>query len=345
MENTKIQWAHHTHNEWTGCTKVSQGCKWCYAEALGLRSGRHPDGYVAGSERKLTSEDNRRQPFAWDRQAREAGERYRVFTNSLSDVFDDEVPDSWRYTLFARMVLTPSLDWLVLTKRAAKMKAFMTAPECADRINSAAADLWIAAHERRKGQLPDATTRGLFDAGPLLPLRNVWLGVSVEDQKAAEERIPLLLDTPAAVRFLSCEPLLGPVSLDGVSVPAADFTSVWNVLAGTRGNGGGWSTGNPRIDWVIVGGESYQVKTVARPCSVEWIRGIVRQCMRAHVACFVKQLGSQPETHAGDVEAQDTARTIHGNTVGRLVFQDRKGGDPEEWPNDLRVRQFPVVVR
>jgi protein gp37 len=161
------------------------------------------------------------------------------------------------------------------------------------------------------------------------PLPNVWLGVSVEDQQRADERIPLLLQTPAAVRFLSVEPLLGPISFrwakwhDYKSAPVnpEDGRQHLNEYDGFRG-----------IGWVIAGGES---GPGARPCDVSWVRSIVAQCKAAGVPCFVKQLG-----------ANVSGYNPHGTWVrGRPHFYDSKAGDMAEWPEDLRVRQMPEVKR
>ena len=143
------------------------------------------------------------------------------------------------------------------------------------------------------------------------PPPNVWLGVSVEDQKRADQRIPLLLQTPASVRFLSVEPLLSPIELN---VPAYVESGTWGMTVGPKCGltARPWSPAT--VDWVIVGGES---GPGARPCKVEWIRSVVQQCKAANVPCFVKQLGS--------------------------ALRRGKGGDMNEWPEDLRVREFPTV--
>lgn len=176
------------------------------------------------------------------------------------------------------------------------------------------------------------------------PLPNVWLGVSVENQAAADERIPHLLRTPAAVRFLSCEPLLGPVDLRHIrpaQKPEAAMRPVTgevveaNCLSGDciTSLGFGYS-GGPTVSWVIVGGES---GPGARPCNIEWVRSVVRQCQAAGVPVFVKQLGSQPEFGAGEC-----VRWADAGPTQRL--RDKKGGDIAEWPADLRVREFPAAA-
>lgn len=193
-ENTKIEWASHTFNPWRGCTKVSDGCTNCYAETM---SGRNPKTLgVWGKQgtRVVASESMWRQPLKWDKAAEAAGERHRVFCASLADVFEarDTMPeDSWQAVDAARLRLfqlideTKNLDWLLLTKR----------PENVPDV------LW-------------KISQGTYGGGwNLTHMPNVWLGTSVEDQKTADERIPKLLSIPAAVHWLSMEPLLGPVDL------------------------------------------------------------------------------------------------------------------------------------
>lgn len=341
-EHSKIEWTHHTHNEWLGCTRISPGCKNCYASALMKRHGRIPEGYVAGSPRILTSEANRRKPFTWDRAAAKAGERRRVFAQSLSDVFDEEVSDEWRDTLFARMALTPNLDWLVLTKRAQRMHAYLSDQATADRVRAAAVRL-------NPGQWTRVQRRNA-DRALLLP--NVRLGLSVEDQARANERLPALvkLGELGWATMASVEPLLGPVDI-----------SPWLYSGFTE------PPQTDIIQWVIVGGESGNGDI--RPCDVAWIRSVRDQCAAARVPCFVKQLGAHPYEEMLPIEQLGTdgalASFSDGDAVRRrlasipagwclthapdgksrlireLRLRDRKGGDPSEWPEDLRVRAFP----
>jgi protein gp37 len=258
----------YTFNPWRGCTKVSPGCTHCYAEATGKRNPRVLGEWGLRGRRAVAAESYWRRPLAWDRAAARAGERRRVFCASLADVFEerDEL-EGPRERLRALMSSTPHLDWLLLTKR----------PDFAAR--------WIAGR-----RMPD----------------NYWLGVSVEDQERADEGVPILLRIRAPVRFLSVEPLLGPVDL-----------RPWLWHLAIPKHRGSWPPERVRDFWVIVGGES---GPRARPCDPAWIRSIAEQCRSYGVPCFVKQLGRRP--------------------VGlRLV--DKKGGDPAEWPEDVRVREFP----
>lgn len=289
MEDSKIQWTHHTFNPWRGCTKVSAGCANCYAETL---SGRNPKTLgVWGPQgtRVVASDSAWREPRKWNRVAKEAGERHRVFCASLADVFEgrETMPEaSWvaveaaRVRLFHLISETPRLDWLLLTKR----------PENVSRFRGG-----------------DGVPRSWPENMP----PNVWLGVSVEDQAAANERIPHLLKIQATVRFLSCEPLLAPV----------DLWSAMRPILGTGAGGAVQMDIRHGIDWVIVGGES---GPRARACNPTWIVDLVDQCQAAGVACFVKQLGSNVLNFA------------------QVKLRDSKGGDPSEWASDLRVRQFPM---
>ncbi|TWA71944.1 protein gp37 [Azospirillum baldaniorum] len=269
-EVSAIEWTHATFNPWIGCTKVSPACDNCYAEkeravtCLGVTWG-------AGQPRHRTSACTWKQPLAWNRKAAKEGRRMRVFCASLADVFDAEVPDEWRADLFALIAATPHLDWLLLTKRPKVMRDY------ADRA-ARCGEHWLA----DKGAPPVRW-----------PLPNVWLGTTVENQAMAEARIPRLLATPAAVRFLSCEPLLGPVDLTRVvlgempvercvdpRIERMRFTI--NALSGAP------KSGIPGLDWVIAGGES---GPKARPSHPDWFRSLRDQCADAGVPFLFKQWG------------------------------------------------------
>jgi protein gp37 len=216
--------------------------------------------------------------------------------------------------VFAVMALAERHTFQILTKRPQRMRDYLLtltgSVERMDDLEMAAVDL---------GDSPCAAG-ALEDRG--WPLPNVWLGTSVENQHFADERIPVLFQTPAAVRFISAEPLLGPVNLDlglNLGVKLAD---------GTR-----WGGSKPTLDWVIVGGES---GSGARPFDLAWARSIVWQCKSAGAPVFVKQLGANPyHIHVTDKDG----RFIGGAEMPGI--HDRKGGDPSEWPADLQVREFP----
>jgi protein gp37 len=212
--------------------------------------------------------------------------------------------DDVRNRLFRLIDATPNLDWLILTKRPENIMK-----------------MWP----------PLANSNMTVPLREILIRKNVWLGTSVENQEQADKRIPELLKTPAAVRFLSAEPLLGPIAFDnGWSVRGKPWVE--------NGSPAGISEG---IDLVIVGGESGHG---ARPCNIEWIRAIVQQCKASGVQCFVKQVGARPYEMAFDGSAVrswgDAAIQTNGEFV-QIHLKDKKGGDMEEWPADLRVREMP----
>ncbi len=267
-ENSKIEWCDHTWNPWIGCTRVSAGCRHCYAEGVGRRLAVK---WGPGRPRRRAAASTWRTPFAWNRRAAREGRRYRVFCASLADVFDPEVPDDWRDEAFATMALTPHLDWCVLTKRADAMRKYLTGY---NEVRTVRGFIGRAA-------------RKLDPSFPILtwPLPNVWLGVSAENQAAADERVPILLDTPAAKRFVSCEPLLGLVDLECVPRPDTWPTPTDNISDGIDGLR---YLSGPHLDWVICGGES---GPRARPMHPDWARDLRDQCIGAGVPFFFKQWG------------------------------------------------------
>jgi protein gp37 len=276
---SKIEWTDQTWNPVTGCTKVSPGCANCYAER------QFPRNY--GSDCVLTRYGGLRLREFGDVECHEDRldqplrwrRPRRIFVCSMGDLFHEDVPAEFIWRVFRAMASAPQHTFQVLTKRPERMKLMIP---------------------RIRQTLPDR-------------LEHIWLGVSVEDQQRADERIPLLKQMPAAIRFVSCEPLLGPIALDPVWLcPGGDECGACEPQA--------------HISWVIVGGES---GPRARPCDVAWVRSIVEQCKAAGVACFTKQLGA-------NVRDRNDA-----GSLGRLRLKNRKGGDPAEWPEDLRVREWP----
>jgi protein gp37 len=311
---TTIEWTDETWNPVTGCTKVSAGCKNCYAEKVAKRFwGHRRFEDVRFHDERLTI------PLRW-RKPR------KVFVNSMSDLFHDGVPDDFIDRVFAIMSLCPQHTFQVLTKRPETMRRYMTRGlvgkadgfHMGHRIARIASELLAA---MPGGPHIDRACAAPFYARAPWPLPNVWLGVSCEDQRAADGRIPLLLETPAAVRFISAEPLIGPIDLRYIKDGDEPFDSF-------RPRGQREPCDTTGIDWVIVGGES---GPSARPCEVRWIRMIVAQCKNAAVPCFVKQLGSNIVTH----HPMDAASLLPVRTV------DSKGADMAEWPQDLCVRQEP----
>lgn len=292
-DKSAIEWTDATWNPTTGCEKVSPGCAHCYIDrtpAFRIPGRR----FVKGATDLRLHEDRLDQPLRWKRPR-------RVFVNSLSDLFHPEVPDDFLNQVYEVMEQARQHTFQVLTKRAARMRDYLN---------------W------RYGPREDG-------GGLRIPSRHIWHGVSVENQRWAEVRIPMLLQARSAVRFISAEPLLGPVDLSAY----LPVVTIGGVELET------WP------DWVIVGGES---GPGARAFDLAWARDLVRQCSEAGVAVFVKQLGSLPvmETRLWrslrptPILAAKHARRGPEGTVP-LKFFAQKAGDAQEWPADLRVREFP----
>ncbi|MGS1033168.1 phage Gp37/Gp68 family protein [Burkholderia glumae] len=257
-ENSKIEWTDHTFNPWVGCTKVSPGCDNCYAEAM-MDTRLRRVTWGAGQLRSRTSAANWREPVRWNAQHQQFfavhGRRQRVFCASLADVFDNAVPAIWRRDLGALIESTPNLDWLLLTKRIGNAAAMLV-------------DMF-------PGGMPD----------------HVWLGATVVNQNEADRDVPKLLATPARARFLSIEPMLGPIDLNQALPPFhcdtcdADYGALSAHASGTPIG----------IDWVIAGGESGHR---ARPAHPDWFRSLRDQCAAAGVPFMFKQWGEYlPWTH------------------------------------------------
>jgi protein gp37 len=276
-ENSAIEWTDHTFNPWIGCTRVSPGCDNCYAARQDKFRGWTPEGWGGPRRRTKTWGD----PKRWNGQHATFyaahGRRQRVFCASLADVFDNQVPIQWRRDLFDLIELTPHLDWLLLTKRVGNV---------ADMVREARTWDW------------------------LLGRSNVWLGATVVNQEEADRDIPKLLATPVRVRFLSMEPLLGPVDLTGEwltaklgaypfkGLPAEHRTRLVDLL-----------------DWVIAGGES---GPGARPAHPDWFRSLRDQCAAAGTAFLFKQWGDWSPGYAE-----------HGNDLGYEAIVCAK---QHEWP-------------
>jgi protein gp37 len=266
-ENSKIEWTDHTFNPWEGCQKVGPGCDHCYAETRNARfAGGTAINWGPGAPRRRTSLSNWRKPLQWNAQAdafyAAHGRRQRVFCASLADVFDNAVDPTWRRDLFDLIEKTPYLDWLLLTKRIGNVLPMI----------SQTAQYRFDLECLETPRLPD----------------NVWLGATVVNQAEADRDIPKLLEVPARVRFLSMEPLLGPVDLRVIDV---DGHSEIYPLAGTRNcedDDGKPMPDMAALDWVIVGGESGRE---ARPMHPAWARDIRDQCEEAGVPFLFKQWG------------------------------------------------------
>lgn len=317
---TKVEWADHTFNCWRGCSKVSEACRNCYAEKQAKRNPSVLGIWGDSGTRVVASESAWKEPLKWDRAAKAAGERHRVFCASMADVFEDwdgRIQDhngrhlwisdrgtrGWefddgsagfafekrpatmqdiRQRLFDLIDATPNLDWLLLTKRPENIAAMMPPAVC---TTCRGTGWWETGPYSGK----------CICQGARLYRHNVWLGTTVENQQTADDRIPHLLRVPAKVHFLSCEPLLGQVDLD-----------CWPESGCSRC----WLDDEPGIDWVIAGGES---GPHARPSHPEWFRSLQRQCAAAGVPFFMKQMGGHPN----------------------------KRDEQQDIPSDLFIREFP----
>jgi protein gp37 len=251
-KNSTIEWTHHTFNPWWGCTKVSQACKLCYAEAWARRTGGRYWGPRA--PRRFFGEQHWREPIAWDEEAFDIGRRSRVFCASMADVFEFRTElNVWREKLWDLIESTPNLDWLLLTKRPQRI--------------------------------------ALYNRWGIWPT-NVWLGTTVENQKTADERIPQILENSASVRFLSCEPLIGPIDISRY------------LSAG--------------IGWVIAGGES---GGKSRPSHPRWMRDLRDQCINANVPFLFKQWGNWAPVN---VKVATQSNQVHIFPDGEAVQRHNK---------------------
>lgn len=271
-DGSKIEWTDATWNVVIGCDKVSPGCDHCYAIRTAHRFQEHPNPAVAAAYAGTEADDDWTGrvnlvesrldlPLRWKRPR-------RIFVNAQSDLFHDQVPDEFIARVWAVMALAPQHTFQVLTKRHGRMRSLLSRLAFRSHVNDKA---WLML----SGEDSNVTPRS--GVHPVTwPLPNVWLGVSVEDQKRADLRIPALLDTPAAVRWISAEPLLGPVDI-------------------MNGLGDSWLTG---IDWIVAGGES---GPGARPMHPDWARSLRDQCEVAGVPFLFKQWGSHRPSAVGSI--------------------------------------------
>lgn len=315
---SKIEWTGETWNPVVGCSLASPGCTNCYAmDFAGKRLDGNPSSpHYAGTttvvngkrvwtgkvarapEKKLLDPLRRRKPTTY-------------FVNSMGDLFHEDVPDDWIDRVFAVMALCPQHTFQVLTKRSARMR---------DYVSSVAAKWCIVDGRTPCVRIDEAMDRLAPDHWcdrelKEWPLPNVWLGVSCEDQRRADERIPDLLATPAAVRFVSAEPLLGPIRFSDITLGGG------RIINALDPNDALIPIGGPSIHWVIVGGES---GPNARPMHPDWARSIRDQCMAAGVPFFFKQWG---EWLPVSIEPDESA-AVYDATRGKDDFRriDRKRG-------------------
>jgi protein gp37 len=264
MATTKIEWTDRVWNPVTGCAKVSEGCRNCYAKALHdmrhkayLDGKKMPDQYAVPFEQVLCHENRLNDPFHWKKPS-------RVFVNSMSDLFHPDVPAEFILRVWITMALANRHTFIILSKRPDRMQNLLTH--------------WM----------PGAFGISTLNLSLMKkPLKNVWLGVSVEDQKTADERIPLLLQTPAAMRLVSVEPMLGPIDLG---------------LLGTIPHSSPYALTSDKLHWVICGGES---GPKARPMHPDWARSLRDQCQAADVPFFFKQWGEWALQGESDAKAKN----------------------------------------
>jgi len=275
------------------CEHVSEGCRNCYSESMNRRLGTGLDfkpGHRADVEIFL-DEKMLLAPLRWKKPR-------RIFVNSMTDTFAEFVKDEWIDRMFAVMALCPQHTFQVLTKRPGRMQTYCCDPQ-SQRIWRLACNM---------GQPGRALSATLAKFGSPWPLPNIWLGISAEDQATADERIPLLLQTPAAVRFVSLEPLLGPINLTRMKLGGGWY----DVLGGWRDVKERFPGFDEQIDWVIVGGES---GPHARPLHPRWARDLRDQCATAGVPFFFKQWGQ----HRPPTENDPAWRSLGKKGSGRLL--------------------------
>lgn len=344
-DNTKIEWTDASWNPITGCTVHSAGCTNCYAMKLaGTRLRNHPSRAGLTTQTKAGpvwngqvrfNEDWLTQPLKWKRPR-------MIFVCAHADLFHESVQDEWIDRIFAVMALCPQHTFQVLTKRSARMREYCNDQGVIDRIDCFMDELIserVDPLNRRSDDLR-ATAPCMSDFSEDWPLPNVWLGVSVENQAAADERIPDLLSTPAAVRWISAEPLLGPVDLrkwigwvhhhpDNQRSAALDAISAaaFAELKSRRPD-------LPRIDWVIAGGES---GTGARPMHPYWARSLRDQCAAAGTPFFFKQWGewapgenaSRPATRTEQAASWDHGRWFYESITAKMSEEMHRDYEPD----------------
>ena len=330
-DKTGIEWTEATWNPLVGCSLKSPGCTNCYAMSMAARIQRMTPGshYVGTTQKskagpvwtglvKLAPDHILTQPLRWSRPR-------KIFVNSMSDLFHESVPDEWIDRIFAIMALAPQHTFQVLTKRSERMREYMSAADTRFRVRT---------EYKALPAQGTALSRQLSHL-PLWPLPNVWLGVSVEDQARADERIPDLLATPAAVRWISAEPLLGELDLESAwhGENALD-SECWGDCAWCK-NGlpplhncqrgqGDWEKGRSGLDWVVAGGESGRK---ARPMHPDWARSIRDQCAAAGTPFLFKQWG---EFHPAD-QVKNAEQIAATGDIGRALRDGHAHAFDDQW--------------
>jgi protein gp37 len=311
MNKTKISWTDFSWSSVTGCSPIGAGCDHCWANSLhSMRHKAHLNGKKMAAQYEVTFSTIQLHPSRLEDPFR-LRESSKIATCLGGDLFHEKIQNEFIAAVFAIAAACPHLTFQMLTKRPGRMVEWFK---------------WVGSrsqmlmHESAKQYMGYENKKRPAINTEVWPLPNVWMGVSVWDQPSADEFIPILLNTPAAIRWVSYEPALGPLGLSKyLSIPQFDCPI---------------ATDHERcgLDWVVCGGESGKN---ARRCDVQWIRSIVDQCKDAEVPVFVKQMGD----YSTRVDPTDDVR---GPVTKRILWQKRAGSDPAEWPVDLQVRQFPI---
>lgn len=313
--STSIQWTEQTWNPIAGCNMVSFGCTNCYAMTMAHRLAAMGQEKYVGLTKKANGRAVWTGKINFNVAALTIPMKRRKptmwFVNSMSDLFHEDVPFEFVDRVFAVMALCLQHTFQILTKRPERMAEYLNDSRSMLGFKTDE-NVWKTAACMDGERFTKAYKPNLNDIGHW-PLPNVWLGTSIENQSTAEDRIPHLLRCPAAVRFLGAEPLLDYIDL-----------TEWIE----------------RIGWVIVGGES---GPGARQCDVDDVQQIVDLCQLAKVPVFVKQLGAKPFKGRGEPDGWPEEGSQVNWETGEIHLKDRKGGTPSEWPEDLRVREFPEV--
>lgn len=368
-QKTSIEWTDVSWNPTRGCSRISPGCLHCYAERVAVRFSGEGLAYEGLARRDSHGEaqwtgklrfvpEALPDPLRWR-------EPQRIFVNSMSDLFHEDVSDDEIAAVFGVMSLAPWHTFQVLTKRSIRMCEWVN--RMLDLGADAAVEGCIGAFaERSSYSITKAHVQRASDAlwarklnllTAHWPLPNVMLGVSVENQSAAAGRVPDLLRTPAALRMISVEPLLERVHLRGYllgheaarcacghghgysSCPNTGHVAERCHIVGCRCKGFVRGPGAGKIGWVIAGGES---GGGARTCDIEWLRAVQADCAAAKVPFFMKQLGAAAMGERDGLAGRSLqAKAIDEGFVSVRRLRHRKGGDLAEWPKDLRVREFP----
>lgn len=333
QRNGGISWTSETWNPIRGCSRVNASCVNCYAEAVAIRfSGKSmpyhglvrlskKDGKPLGWNGKVRFvEDHLTDPLRWKRPR-------RIFVNSMSDLFHENLPFTTIAAIFGVMAAAHQHTFQVLTKRPARMREWFE--WVANDADGASSHVQLC--------LQDVAgligTGGKWSPTEAWPLPNVWIGTSVGNQEEADAFIPDLLEVPAAVHWVSYEPAHGPIDFTHIACEGEEGEpDAFNALLGTPRRWG--YDPQKKIDWLVCGGES---GPGARPFDVAWARSVIKQCREHKTPCFIKQLGSEPVDMALGLDLKRCWTSAEAQPV-----RDRKGGDPDEWPEDLRVREYPA---